>query len=878
MPLSVGDKLGPYEILAPIGAGGMGEVYRARDTKLEREVAIKVLPAALAKDAERLARFEREAKVLASLNHPNIAQIYGIEESNGVRALVMELVPGQTLKGALPLETALNYAKQIADALEAAHDKGITHRDLKPANIMVTPAGVIKVLDFGLAAVSQASTPGDGNPTNSPTLTMHATQAGMIMGTAAYMSPEQASGKPADKRADIWSFGVVLWEMLTGMRLFDGETVSHVLAAVLTKEPDLAVLPARIRYAVDRCLRKDSRKRWQAIGDVRMALEELPATAVADARSVRPLPWMIAAGVLGLTALALGFVHFREKPPALAIPTRFQIPSPTNAPFGPQMSLSPDGRLLAFTAGSDGTIWIRPLDALEARPLAGTRNSNGQPFFWSPDSRFIAYGASGKLMKVEVSGGPPQALCDAPQGVIGGSWNREGVILFGQASGGLMRVPAAGGVASPVTALDPSRLQDSMPQFLPDGRNFVYLRYAAAGSEGNAIYVGSLDRKTRDAKLVVSSFGAAYAQAPDSAAGNLLFMRGQILMAQPFDLERLELAGEAVTIADGIGAFLSHGYFSVSPNGVLVYRKGGSNANFRLAWFDHTGKEIGFVSEPGAYVALALSPDGTRVAVGKNGAVNQDIWVIDVARNTNTRFTSGATTSTAPVWSPDGSSIVYLSAINATGGGIRRKFLGGPGAEEQLVADRFLSVIPWDWSRDGRYLLYGKREQNGKAALWFLPMDPAAKDRKPEPFLANEFNNSQAQFSPDSHWVAYASDESGKTEIYVQPFPSSSNGAGKTKVSEGGGTYPRWRRDGKELFYISGDQHLMAVEVTTTPAFKAGIPKALFPTLVFGTGGVGPFRWDVSADGKRFLIDTAVTETAEEPITVVTNWQAGLKK
>jgi len=591
---------------------------------------------------------------------------------------------------------------------------------------------------------------------------------------------------------------------------------------------------------------------------------------------------MIAAGVMSLSALALGFVHFREKPPAAAAPTRFQIPSPANASLGLQMSLSPDGRLLAFTAGGDNAIWIRPLDALEARPLAGTQNSNGQPFFWSPDSRFVAYFANGKLMKVEVSGGPPQALCDAPKGVIGGTWNREGVILFGQAGGGLMRVPAAGGVASPVTTLDPSRLQDSMPQFLPDGRNFVYLRYAAASSEGNGIYVGSLDRKTPDAKLLTSPLGAVYAPSPDSAAGHLLFMRGQTLVAQPFDPGRLELGGDPVPIADGIGSALSHGYFSASANGVLVYRKGGSNANSRLAWFDHTGKEIGLAGEPGNYDALSLSPDGTKVAVARrNDTGNPNIWVIDLTRNTNTRFTSGATTSTAPVWSPDGTSIVYLLDTIGARGGIRRKLFSGPGAEEQLVPSGVLnstSMMVWDWSRDGHYLLFGSRESNGKPGLSLLPMDAAAKDRKPAPFLANEFNNSQAQFSPDSHWVAYASDESGKTEVYVQPSPSSSNGAGKTKVSEGGGTYPRWRRDGKELFYISGDNHIMAVEVATTPAFKAGIPKALFSTGVRRPGGAGTFPWDVSADGKRFLIDTALTETGEEPITVVTGWQAGLKK
>jgi predicted Ser/Thr protein kinase len=505
MPLSVGAKLGPYEILAPIGAGGMGEVYRARDTKLEREVAIKILPAALAQDPERLARFEREAKVLASLNHPNIAQIYGVED----RALVMELVPGEPLKGPLPLETAMNYAKQIADALEAAHEKGIVHRDLKPANIMVTPAGVVKLLDFGLAAVAQSSDSSD--PAHSPTLTISPTRAGMILGTAAYMSPEQARGKPVDKRADIWAFGAVLYETLTGKRLFEGETVSDTLAAVLKTEPDLTQVPAKVRRLLQLCLQKDPKQRLQAIGDWRLPLTDEQPQVIAPSRS--RLVWILAtvAAAFTVIAAALAFVHFREKPPVKEM-VRFEISAPANATLGRAFAVSPDGLKIAFAAtGADRKpmLWVRSLDSEEARPLTGTEDA-ADPF-WSPDSRFLAFQSGGKLKKIEATGGPAQTLCDAPT-FTGGAWTSDNRILLGTL-GPLQVVSASGGTPTPLTVLDHSRneLAHETPAMLPDGHRFLYFRLSIP-LENGGVYVGSLDVKPeqQSAKRLLDATPAVY--------------------------------------------------------------------------------------------------------------------------------------------------------------------------------------------------------------------------------------------------------------------------------------------------------------------------------------------------------------------------------
>ncbi len=558
----------------------MGEVFRARDTKLKREVALKVLPDAFANDAERMARFQREAEVLASLNHPNIAQIYGIEE----RAIVMELIAGETLHGPLPLDTALNYAGQIANALEAAHEKGITHRDLKPANIMITPDGVVKVLDFGLAQMAQ---PSAGNPMSSPTLTMRA-EAGMIMGTAAYMAPEQARGHSVDKRADIWAFGVVLWEMLTGERMFTGETISDVLAGVLRSEPDLQAGPAQVRRLLTRCLEKDPRKRLRDIGDWRDLLEGARQTP----NSSRILPW-IAAAVFAVGALALALIHFRESPPAQRR-VRFSIFPPEKVSFGTPIVPSPDGRSLVFTGVESGNfrLWLRPLDSLNAQPLAGTEGGNSP--FWSPDSRFIGFFTfEGKLKKIDVSGGPPQTLCDAQLG-RGGAWNRDGVILFGQSGRPLFRVSAEGGDARPafdVAHPAESAGQHQFPFFLPDERHFLYLDRGSQ-PETSGIYVGALDSGKRT-RLLDDQSNAAYAETP-SGAGYLLFWRAGSLMAQLFDANNLRLSGVPFPVAEPVGYFAPHrrASFSVSRSGVLVFNALSMDQD-RLVWFGRAGKRLG---------------------------------------------------------------------------------------------------------------------------------------------------------------------------------------------------------------------------------------------------------------------------------------------
>ena len=877
MTLTAGTRLGPYEILASIGAGGMGEVYRARDTKLDRDVAIKVLPAALAQDPERLARFEREAKVLASLNHPNIAQIYGIEE----RALVMELVAGQTLEGPLPLETALNYARQIADALEAAHEKNIIHRDLKPANIMVTPAGVVKVLDFGLAAVAQSPDP--SNPANSPTLTISPTRAGMILGTAAYMSPEQARGKTVDKRADIWAFGVVLFEMLTGKQLFHGETVSDTLAQVLTKEPDWEQVPLKVRRLLKKCLERDPKKRLRDIGDAWELLDQVSPTETPR----HWLPWVVVAG-FALALAALAFVHFREQPPVAEL-TRFQIPLPANvrpAGFFPPQEVSPDGRKLAFVAaGADGKwqLWIRSLDSVEARLLPGIEPGVAVPF-WSYDSRFVAFlSADHKLKKVDTLGGPAQTLCEATA-VWGGSWNRDGVILFAEGPPfGVMRVSAAGGTPTALTALDPARQETlhEFPKLLPDGRHFLYFRYSsAAGNTG--IYVGTIDAKPSQQSfkplLVNDSDPEYYVPSGDSSTGHLLFYREGTVLAQAFNPNKLELSGDPVPVAEQVGAYGGiYSFFSASTNGVLIYVGGNSAGSVQLTWFDRAGKNLGTVGEPGVFDALALSPDGKQAAVSRSDSSllgKSNLWLLDLTRGgAATRFTFDATQDDYPVFSPDGNSIAFASA-RLGNSKLYQKLTSGI-KDAELLLQSVEPKFPSSWSRNGRFLLYTARMPKTKDDVWILPMDGSKKP--PMPFQETEFNESSAHFSPDGHWIAYESDESGRFEVYVREFSIDPDGkpepTAKHPISTTGGRVPHWSDDGKELFYVSGDRgRIMSAEINTKPAFQSLPAEVAFQVPAGVTTGTP------AGDGKRFLIGVPAGQNGPQQFTVVLNWQAGLKK
>jgi eukaryotic-like serine/threonine-protein kinase len=887
----------------------MGEVYRARDSKLGREVALKVLPEAFARDAERMARFQREAKVLASLNHSNIASIYGLEDSGATHALVMELVEGPTLAdlikaGAIPIDEALRIARQICEAIEYAHERGIVHRDLKPANVKVTTDDAVKVLDFGLAKAIEGD-PSSMDISTSPTISRMATLAGVLLGTAAYMSPEQAKGKAVDRRADIWAFACVLYEMLSGKMAFSGETVSDTLAAVIRAEPDWAQLPAatpiRVRVLLQRCLQKDPKQRLQAIGDARIALDEvlsgapdpalagIPQTAVSHWRRV--LPWAVAA-LFVLTTALLAFIHFRGKPTVPAELMRLEIPLPedTTADLGGVFALSPDGRQLAFVvAGSDGVsrLWVRPLDSLEARALPGGESSAGiPPFFWSPDSRFIAFDGGGKLEKIYISGGPPQTVCTIGGHAVGGTWNRDGVMVFSMPPGSLMRASGDGGPATPLTTLDASRgeISDGSPYFLPDGRHFLYSRLSPL-PEYNGTYIGSLDARPekQDSKRLLADAGVTYAPSSDPNVGHLLFIRDGALMAQPFDAGRLELTGEPVAMSEQA----SVSGFSAGGTGVLVYRTGVALNSAptgiiqgQLTWFDRLGKVLGTFGEPGLYGTLALSPDGKRVAFERVDpqARNRNIWLYEIARGVTTRFTFDQFFDTDPVWSPDGSRV----AFNAIRGGPLDLFAkdSNLSGQDQLLLKSSDYKFPTSWSRDGRFLLYWTL--GPPTRVWALPLGDGAADRQPIPMANSQFNETTGRFSPDGRWIAYQSDESGKTEIYVKPFDASSAArsssaagapvAGKWMVSNGGGASPLWRGDGKELFYLSSDGMATAVELNTTGAFRPGVAKPLFkvpPGLV---------NWDVTPDGKRFLLVAPSATGARPFFTVVLNWQAGLKK
>jgi Tol biopolymer transport system component/predicted Ser/Thr protein kinase len=872
-----------YRIVSKLGEGGMGEVYRATDTKLNRDVAIKILPAAFADDPDRLARFTREAQVLASLNHPNIAAIYGVEE----RALVMELVEGETLPCGLPVETALNYARQIAEALEYAHERGIIHRDLKPANIKVTPEGRVKVLDFGLAKALTGE-PAAGNTVNSPTLTMGATVAGVILGTAGYMAPEQAKGKTVDKRADIWAFGIVLYEMLTGRPAYTGETVSETLAAVIKDPVDLSALPSgtpsSVRRLLHRCLEKDPRRRLRDIGDARLELDQPPdeppaATPGAPARRLALLPWIVAA-IFGIAAAILTFRHFRESAPSAPL-MRFAVTAPENTRWGAWTAISPDGRYVGFTAYSADNkirIWIRALDSFTSRMLPGTEGVN--TFFWSPDSRWVAWAAGGKLKKIEIAGGPPQTLCNYGGVGLGGAWNSQDVILIGGTSSGILRVSASGGEAVPVTALTPDRdVMHVYPAFLSDGRHFFYARRTA--DRAFNISLGSLEVKPseQDTGIVApSTSGVSFGYAPPApgsgSPGHLLFLRDGTLLAQTFDEKSLHLSGEPVPLAEAISTNLSRATFSVSPAGMLAFRTGSDSAGVAYQWFDRAGHVTGNAGESD-HEDVALSFD-SRILAHTFGGAPVQVALLDLQRGIDTRFTFNVDGASRPSWSPDGKWLAFSSVL---GGSLYVKDAANSTPERKIAQTASIKYMN-DWSRDGRFLVFTELSvSTGFAGLSILPDPLGSGESKPTVLTDPRFRESLGSFSPDSRWLAFVTDESTSPEIYVRPFPPGDGRSGRWRVSSAGGTEPRWRADGKEMYYISADGKLMAVDVTaapTAPVFQSGVPHALFAAQISGSNFT--FGYDVTRDGKRFLMTVPSAHGTPTPMTLVLNWQSTLRK
>jgi Tol biopolymer transport system component len=857
-----------YRITSKLGEGGMGEVWRATDSKLNREVAIKVLPEAFAADPDRLARFTREAQVLASLNHPNIASIYGVEEG----AIIMELVEGAMPAGPLPEDRAIPLVDQLVDALEYAHEHGVVHRDLKPANLKITPEGRLKVLDFGLAkAISGDAASGD--PKSSPTLTMSATAAGMIVGTAAYMAPEQARGQAVDKRADIWAFGAILYELLTGRTLFLGPTVSDTLAAVLTRDPDLAAAPPRFRRLLRACLERDPRRRMRDIGDARLLLEPEVGQALPPANSgPGRRPWLaraVAAAAI-VAAAALAFVHFRESQPEAPL-LRTYIPAPDKTAYNitgglattGAPALSPDGRSLAFSAVfADGKsqLWLRQLDGLAAQPLAGTEGAIHP--FWSPDGRYIGFFADGKLRKLDTAGGPPITLCDALVG-RGGTWNRDGVIVFAAGigpSGGtgaaLSRVSASGGTPAPLN-LD---VVGRWPWFLPDGIHFLY-------STTTNIRLGTLD-STRTQALVETLSDVEYSE------GHLLYLRDDTLLAQPFDLRKLAFLGEAVPVAEhvmSIGA-QRRGVFSVSQRSILAYQSGASGGSRQLCWVDRAGKRLGTLGEPSDMNNVVLSPDGKRAMVCLFDASNRtfDLWLYDVARGLRTRFTFENSRTILPgIWSPDGFAIAF-EAFRDGKYGMYRKAADLSGSEELLVTDNH-APNPTGWTPDGKTIVFGNSAGAGAGSSVFgLPL---AGERKPFPMLPGAISPGGASVSPDGRWLAYTSFESQRSEVYAIPYPGP---GGKVQISANGGSQNRWRSDGKEIYYIGLDGRMMTAEVNATGAsLEVGRIEALFGGLLAGPNSIS---YDVAPGGQRFLVSFQIQQPAPQPLTLVQNWTAGLKK
>ena len=889
MPLTPGTLLGPYEIVAPIGAGGMGEVYRARDTRLGRDVAVKVLPAHLSLSAEVRARFEREARTISSLNHPNICTLFDVGREGDTDYLVMELVEGETLadrleKGELPPADALRIGMQIADALDRAHRAGIVHRDLKPGNIMLARSNA-KLMDFGLARATGMAGPASGSGvtiaalTHSPTVAQPLTTEGTLVGTFVYMSPEQLEGKEADARSDIWALGCVLYEMATGRRPFSGKSQASLITSIMGTEPApiaqvAPMSPPGLDRLVRACLAKDPEERIQTAHDVKLQLQwvaeggsqaGVPAPVAAKRRRREGLAWALFA-VAALAAVALGVLQLMPKPRANSVV--FELTPPPHVGAVDLPRISPDGRQLAFNA-TDSTgvtgVWVRALSSLEARHLPGTEGAT-RPF-WSPDSRYLAFFSGGKLRKIDIAGGPPQVVCDAPRGADG-TWGKRGVILFdGSSADTVQRVSAGGGVATGATALNRAAGESftAWPQFLPDGRHFLYLAYDGAGER--TLKVGDLESKT------LKSLGPAGSRT-EYASGHLLFVRQGALLAQPFDLGGLKLKGDPFPIAENVEYDVSgSARFSASSQGTLVYRAGGANASRKLTWVDRTGRTLGTIGAPGLYDDPAFSLDGKQLAVrlASNGGQSGDIWIWDLSRDLGSRFTFAATDVNNATWSPDGARIVY-SLAQPGGVDLRIKPLGGAGADSVLYASKEEKYASC-WSQDGRYLAYISRS-GFEGQRWDIRVLPMTEPGKPIPVVATPANESGPAFSPDGKWLLYSSDESGQSEVYVQAFPGP---GGKSRVSTQGGREPMWRGDGREIYYLTSARQLMAAAFEPGMPPRLGLPSKLFDAPVIRDTYVRN-RYQPSPDGQKFLLNKIEGETQVGATTVVLDWLGNLQK
>jgi Tol biopolymer transport system component len=889
--LTPGARLGPYEVVAPIGAGAMGEVYRARDPRLGRDVAIKVLASAVSGNADRRNRFEQEARAAAALNHPNILAVFDIGHDAGSPYIVSELLEGETLRerlkgGSLPVRKALDYAVQIAHGLSAAHERGIVHRDLKPENIFIAVGDRVKILDFGLAKLTEPE-PMGGVGSVVPTI-RPGTQPGMVLGTLGYMSPEQVRGVPADYRSDIFSFGAILYEMLSGQPAFRRDTAADTMAAILHEQPaELSTterhIPAPIVRIVDRCLEKAPAMRFHSTEDLAFALagglaadSEMRAADGASpagkARKRSAAAWAVAVALVGLAAIAFAAATFLRRPSDDGMPVKLNVTAPPGVvQTDPTIRVSPDGTRLVFAATmSDGVrrLWLRPLNSLDAAPLNDTEGATNP--FWSPDSRSIGYFSGGQLKKIDIGDSSSATLCAAPQ-AAGGTWSADGVIVFSSA-GQLHRLPAGGGAVALLTGVNGKREGATLayPTFLPDGRHILYLDTGGGGVGEAALYGAAIDTSDRVPVLKAAVSNAWYSR------GYLFFLRDTTLVAQPFDAERLTLSGGAIPIVERVQRPQfgpPSGAFSVS-DGVLAYQTGQDARGFptQLTWFDRSGKTIGTIGDRADFGDVEISPDGKRATVSElDPGTGRDIWIFDLARGIPTRFTSDPADEYASVWSPDGSQIIFNSRRKGHLD-LYRKASSGAGGEQPVLVDS-RDKSPMSWSSDGQFLLYNTGNVSivgNQVHLWVLPL---TGERKPFPVLNSAFNEVRGRLSPDGRWIAYTSDESGQTEIYVTPFPSL---AGKWRVTAAGGNWPRWGHDGREIFFLSADSTmLMTAHVDGQRAqFAVGKIETLFEAR-WRSGARYPY--DVAPDGRIFGA-TLVEQPTATPITVVVNWLADLKK